>query len=333
MPRSSEAPFISIVVPVFNEAENIRPLAEELQKILEKFKRYEIIFVDDGSADGSLETLRDLARRDERLRYLSFSRNFGHQAALRAGLEEASGECVVTMDGDFQHPPELIPSMVEAYEEGFDIVSTRRLDGGKSGGARVSLLKRATSSLFYSLINALGDVRIEPGAADFRLISRKACDTVLAMREQNLFLRGAFPWTGLPSREIAYSPKPRRSGKTKYSFAKMLSLALDGITSFSVKPLRLTSFAGLAFSIAGFIYAIYALAIRLFTDKSVGGWASILISVLIIGGLQLLSLGIIGEYLGKLFIEAKRRPPFIVKESSAPAKPARPPRRENGEER
>jgi len=324
-----DRPFLSVVIPAYNEKDNIAPLAAAIGEVLPRDMTRELIFVDDGSSDGSLETLRSLAASDRTLRYLSFSRNFGHQAALRAGIEAARGECTIMMDGDFQHPPALIPDLIAAYRRGFDIVQTKRLDDaapasdtatndGRSvkPGKRVSLGKRLSSRLFYALVNALSDTKIEPGTADFRLLSRRAREAVLALREHNLFLRGALPWIGLPTTIIDYVPAERRSGESKYSLSKMFSLALDGITSFSTRPLRLTSFAGLLISGAGFAYAIYALVVRLFTDRAVEGWTSLLISVLIIGGIQLLSLGIVGEYLGKLFLEAKGRPHYIVAESS-----------------
>lgn len=319
---------VSVVIPVFNEEGNIEALAEALDAALATEGEghrplaaggYELVFVDDGSSDRSLFILRGLAGKDRRVRYISFSRNFGHQAALRAGLEAAGGECVVMMDGDFQHPPSLVPALIAEYERGFDIVATKRVEpdaAGQGNRERTPLVKRLTSRLFYALANKLSDTKLEPGSADFRLLSRRARDVLLSMKEHNLFLRGAIPWTGLPSTEISYTPDRRRSGETKYTFSKMLSLALDGITSFSVKPLRLTSFAGIFISGIGFAYALYALIIRLATDKTVEGWTSILISILIIGGIQLISLGIIGEYLGKLFMETKGRPHYIVKEAS-----------------
>jgi len=327
---------VSVVIPVFNEEGNIEALASALAETLAgalgaalaaggegcppmAAGGYELIFVDDGSDDRSLFILRGLARKNQRVRYISFSRNFGHQAALRAGLEAAQGECVVMMDGDFQHPPSLVPALIAEYERGFDIVSTKRVEpnaAGQGSRERTPLVKRLTSRLFYALINKLSDTKLEPGSADFRLVSRRARDLLLSMKEHNLFLRGAIPWTGLPSTEIPYTPDRRRSGETKYTLSKMLSLALDGITSFSVKPLRLTSVAGAFISGLGFAYALYALVIRLATNKTVEGWTSILISILIIGGIQLISLGIIGEYLGKLFMETKGRPHYVVKEAS-----------------
>lgn len=307
---------LTVVIPVYNEEENLQPLARTLMEVLAGQPAFTILFVDDGSGDGSLALLKKMAAQDKRIAYLSLSRNFGHQAALRAGLEVAQGDCVVTMDGDFQHPPELIPSMIEAYRKGFDIVATRRLDAAPDGDKGLAPGKRLSSRLFYALMKVLGDVKIEPGSADFRLLSRRAVKALLSMPERTLFLRGAVPWIGFPSTELSYRPGNRRSGSSKYSFSAMLSFALDGITSFSVKPLRLASMFGCLISAAGFSYALYALIVRLFTDKTVEGWTSLLISVLIIGGIQLIFMGIIGEYLGKLFLEAKHRPHYLVKERS-----------------
>jgi len=307
---------LTVVIPVYNEEENLQPLARTLMEVLAGQPAFTILFVDDGSGDGSLALLKKMAAQDKRIAYLSLSRNFGHQAALRAGLEVAQGDCVVTMDGVFQHPPELIPSMIEAYRKGFDIVATRRLDAAPDGDKGLAPGKRLGSRLFYALMKVLGDVKIEPGSADFRLLSRRAVKALLSMPERTLFLRGAVPWIGFPSTELSYRPGKRRSGETKYSFSAMFSFALDGITSFSVKPLRLASMFGCLISAAGFLYALYALIVRLFTDKTVEGWTSLLISVLIIGGIQLIFMGIIGEYLGKLFLEAKHRPHYLVKERS-----------------
>lgn len=307
---------LTIVIPVYNEEENLSPLAQAIIRVMAEQPSFTILFVDDGSEDASLKLLKNMASQDSRITYLSLSRNFGHQAALRAGLEAAEGDCVITLDGDFQHPPELIPSMLEAYRQGFDIVATRRLDAVAGPGKGLGPGKKLSSWLFYSLMKWLGEIKIEPGSADFRLLSRRAVDGLLSMPERTLFLRGAVPWIGFPSTELSYKPGERRSGKSKYSFTKMLSFALDGITSFSVKPLRLASMAGCLISAVGFLYALYALIVRLFTDKTVEGWTSLLISVLIIGGIQLVFMGIIGEYLGKLFLEAKHRPHYLVKECS-----------------
>lgn len=304
---------VSVVLPACDEAENIPEMTARLSAVLRTKGDYELIFVDDGSRDASLPLLRSMSASDTRIRYVSFSRNFGHQNALRAGLERARGEVVAMMDADLQHPPELLSEMLVRLEQGFDIVGTLRMDGKSPAG-----FKRATSSLFYRLMNRLGDIRIEPGSADFRLLSRKAVDLLLSMPERNLFWRGAVAWTGLPTAMIPYEAAPRIRGRTKYGFRKMLAFAMDGITSFSVRPLRITSALGAAISFLAFLYALYALGMRIFTDRTVEGWTSILISVLLVGGLQLLSIGILGEYLGKLFMESKGRPPYIVREESPP---------------
>ncbi|MCX7028172.1 MAG: glycosyltransferase family 2 protein [Spirochaetes bacterium] len=306
---------VSIVVPVLDEKENLEPLAQAVDSALLPAWDYELIFVDDGSHDGSLEVLRHLVSGNRRLGYISFSRNFGHQTALKAGIEAARGGCVITMDGDFQHPPALLPSILEAWKPGIEVVATIRNEAPRGSSGRPSFLKRKTSRLFYALANAFSGQRLEPGSADFRLLSRKAADIIVSMRERELFLRGAVPWMGLPTATVTYEAAPRRSGSTKYSFAKMWTLALDGMTSFGVRPLRLASIAGAFISLAGFVYALYALCMRLFTSRTVEGWTSLLVSVLIVGGIQLLCLGLVGEYLGKLFIEAKGRPGYIVKES------------------
>lgn len=313
MPDGAAArPYISVVVPSFNEAPNIPLMAERLGAVLEGLGTWEVIFCDDGSTDGSLELLRALHASDPRIRYCSFSRNFGHQNALRAGLERARGQAVASLDGDLQHPPELLPELLARLREGFDIVYTVR-----APARGLSLFKRLSSRGFYGLMNALGDVRIEEGAADFRLLSRRAVEALLRLTEQGIFWRGAVPWVGFRQCAVRYEPAPRLHGTTKYSTRRMLRFALDGITSFSLKPLQLTTMAGLLSSGFAFLYAVYALVMRLWSDRTVAGWTSILISVLFIGGIQLISLGILGEYLGKLFMEAKGRPHYIVAEESA----------------
>jgi dolichol-phosphate mannosyltransferase len=304
-------PYISVVIPSFNEDPNIPVMVERLKAVLSGLGSWEIIFCDDGSRDNTLEIVRTLRAADRRIRYVSFSRNFGHQNALRAGLERARGELVVSMDGDLQHPPELVPDLVARQREGYDVVYTIR---GKEKGQ--SWFKRLSSGFFYGLVNVLSDVRIEDGTADFRLLTRKALDALLAFREHGVFWRGAVPWVGFRQYGLVFEPSPRLYGQTKYTLRRMFRFAMDGITSFSVKPLHLTTMAGVACSALAFVYALYALGMRLFSDRTVEGWTSLLISVLFIGGIQLISLGILGEYLGKLFIEVKGRPHYIVTEES-----------------
>lgn len=306
---------ISVIIPVFNESGNIIPLTTKLNKILNEFPNRQILFIDDGSTDDTLQILRQLHQQDNRIQYISFSRNFGHQHALRCGIEHADGNCVISMDGDLQHPPDLIPEMIKKWQEGFDIVYTQRIE--EQG---IKSFKKITSALFYKLMNSLSDVTIEPGTADFRLLDARVASLIRNSHEQNLFIRGFVSWLGFKQYKITYSAAPRHSGTTKFSFRKMLSFALNGITSFSIKPLRFSIFAGIFISIMAFVYAMYAIILYLFNpEKAVPGWASVLVSVLFIGGIQLLFLGVLGEYLGKLFMQAKQRPGYVIKETSTHA--------------
>lgn len=302
---------VSIVIPCYNEEGNIPLLHERLSRLLASQQDYEIIFVDDGSSDATLTRIWGLSQQDGRVRYISFSRNFGHQNALKAGLDGASGDCVISMDADLQHPPELIDRMLEKWREGYDIVYTIR-DDSRDG----NLFKKITSRLFYALINRFVDFKIERGAADFRLLDRRVVDVVRNFNESFLFFRGLMGWLGFRQFGISYTPGVRYAGHTKYSLRKMLSFALAGITSFSVKPLHFATVAGFLLSGMAALYALYAIYVYLFTNDAVAGWTSVLASVLFIGGFQLIILGIIGEYIGKMFVEIKGRPSYIVKESN-----------------
>ena len=306
---------VSVVVPAFNEEGNIGPLTEKLVDILKRYRDYEILFVDDGSKDGTLERIKKLNRKNHRIRYLSLSRNFGHQNALKAGLDNASGDCVITMDADLQHPPEMIPQLVEKWREGYDVVYTIRKDD-----PNLSLVKRKTSGMFYTLMNWLSDIRIPKGAADFRLLDRAVVDVLKDVKESYLFFRGMTAWLGFKQYAVEYTPDQRFSGQTKYSLRRMVGFALTGITSFSLKPLRLSILLGVFLALLAFVYGIYAILMGLFSDQVIPGWSSVLVSVLFIGGIQLVVLGIIGEYIGKLFMESKRRPHYVIKEKSGTGK-------------
>jgi glycosyltransferase involved in cell wall biosynthesis len=299
---------ISIVVPLLNEEGNISVLYESLVNVLTTITTdFEIIFVDDGSKDSSFEKITSISNSDNRVLGISLSRNFGHQIAITAGLEHSCGEVVITMDADMQHPPELIPSLVEKYKEGFDIVNTIREESEDAG-----VFKKVTSKWFYSIINKLADIRIEPASADFRLMNRKTVEAFLQIKEKNRFTRGLISWMGFNQAHITYKASTRFSGKTKYSITKMFGFAADGITSFSAKPLRISFYTGLIVSFIGLLYAVYAI-VEYFNNKTIPGWTSILVSILIIGGIQLISIGIIGEYLARVFNEAKNRPLYLVK--------------------
>ena len=300
---------LTIIIPCFNEQDNVVPIYNELLNHPRSLN-YEILFVDDGSTDKTLENITALAEKNKRVRFISFSRNFGHQNALKAGYDHAQGDCVLTMDSDLQHPPSLIPQMLEKWKEGYEIVSTKRDDRKNIG-----LFKRFTSYIFHKLLNLFSDTPIERGAADFRLVDKKVVVELRKLNEHYLFLRGLVSWLGFKQCFIDYIPNKRHAGHTKYSVRKMFSYASAGITSFSTKPLKLSIFFGFIFAIIAFIYGIYALYEALFTENTITGWTSVIVSVLFIGGVQLVMIGILGEYLGKLFMENKRRPNYIIRES------------------
>jgi dolichol-phosphate mannosyltransferase len=298
---------LSIVIPSYNEEGNIAPLFGQIREALSGID-FECIFVDDGSSDGTFEAIRRLAAEDERVHGISLSRNFGHQTALTAGLQQAKGDLVVMMDADGQHPPQVILQMLEEQKKGFEIVNTRRVDTAGAGAG-----KKLSSNLYYKLINLLSDVRIEPASSDFRLMTRKAVDAFLKFEEKERFTRGLVSWMGFKQSIIAYKAPERMSGKSKYTLGKMIRFAFVGITSFSSKPLKFSMYAGIFSLIFGFIYSVYII-IRYVQGNTITGWASMMMVILFLGGIQLLSLGIIGEYIAGIFNEAKRRPLYFIKD-------------------
>jgi dolichol-phosphate mannosyltransferase len=315
MPPARHNPFCSIVVPVFNEADNVGPLAERLAAVLESLNEpHEIVFVDDGSRDDTAARVRQLAERMPAVRLVRLSRNFGHQAALVAGMAAARADVVITLDGDLQHPPELIPDMVARYRAGAEVVQTIRRQPMDR-----SRLKRLTSRLFYRVLSRIASVRVTPGAADFRLMSREALNAFLACSERNRFNRGLVQWIGFEYCEMPYDAAQRGSGESKYSLRAMLRLAADAIFSFSGWPLRFAGLAGVVASVGAAAYLLFVLWARFFTDRAREGWSSILATVLILGGVQLIVLWIMGEYLSRLYDEAKQRPLFIVRRSPTAA--------------
>ena len=301
---------ISIVVPIMNEEGNIDILIKKINDVMSNHD-WEVLFVDDGSKDKTFDVIKGQAALNKKIKYISFSRNFGHQNALRAGFDFADGNCVICMDGDMQHPPELIPQMIDKWQEGYDIVYTIRNDD-----PRTSFMKRKTAAIFYGIMNKFSDIKIDQGAADFRLVDRKVADVIKTIREENLFMRGMISWLGFKQYGIKYNPEERHWGKTKYTFKKMVKFAIAGITSFSVRPLHMSTICGYIIAFFAFLYALYAVFVRLFTENTVSGWTSVLVAVLFIGGIQLISIGILGEYLGKLFMESKKRPSYIIREKN-----------------
>lgn len=302
---------ISIVVPVCNEQGNIPVLVDALQKVLNQQNyNYNIVFVDDGSTDATLALLKQRAGIDPTIFYISLSRNFGHQNALKAGLDMADGDGIIMMDGDMQHPPELIPIMLKLWEEGNDVVYTIRKDHKE-----MPLMKRKTSNMFYNLINNLSDIELEPGTADFRLMDKKVVAVFKEFKETDLFLRGLVKWMGFQQAGIEYEPAVRFQGKSKYTLKKMIRFALQGITSFSTKPLYIATYLGFSFSLISLLYIPY-IVYSYYFGHVISGWTSMIATIAFFGGLQLMILGIIGMYLGKLFLQSKQRPHYIVKESN-----------------
>ncbi len=304
------AALLTVVVPAYNEAESLPVLLERLEAVLKGIGPHEILIVDDGSTDGTLALLREKARTRPQLRWISLSRNFGHQNALRAGLDDARGDCVVTLDADLQHPPELIPELLERWAQGADIVYTVRSD------LNTSWLKRITAGWYYRLLGALSDHPPERGTADFRLLDRQVVEVVKNLSENALFLRGVMPWVGFQQAIVNYRPLDRYAGESKYTTLKMLRLALHGVTATSIRPLFLASMVGLFVSLFAVAFAIYAAYVRLVTGTAISGWASVIIFVGMLGGAQLLMIGILGAYLGQVLREVQRRPPYVIKESS-----------------
>ena len=308
-----ERPLLSVVVPCFNEDGCVGEMARRLHDALDPLDcDWEAIFVDDGSTDATAERLAELAASDPRIGFVSFSRNFGHQMALLAGMAKAKGHAVISLDGDLQHPPELIPTLVQHWREGYDVVYTTRV--GNEGHA----LKEVISASFYRLLRSLTGVDIPTGGADFRLLDRVVADALLACEERFVFVRGLVPWLGFRRKGVPYDARERFAGSTKYVFARMLRFALDGVFSFSTVPLRMISVLGVATVALGVLYGFYSIAVRLFTDSAVSGWTSLVVLVLVFSGTQLLSLGILSEYVGRIYEEVKRRPRYVVARSIEP---------------
>jgi dolichol-phosphate mannosyltransferase len=265
---------ISIVIPAYNEEGNIHVVINRLSEVLNTIGTYQIIFVNDGSSDNTLEELKKAAKEDSKIHFISFSKNFGHQAALKAGIDYAQGECIISMDADLQHPPSLIPEMINYWKEGYDVVYTQRQqDKG------ISFFKKITSKYFYLLLRKMSDVSIEEGTADFRLLDKKVADIIRQTNDPFLFIRGLVPWMGFKQKKIVYQPDERYSGTTKYTFKKMAAFAINGITGFSIKPLRFATFLGIIISLLAFVYGIYAIIVYFANAKVISGWASLLTSV------------------------------------------------------
>jgi dolichol-phosphate mannosyltransferase len=309
-PRSANRWLLSLVVPVYNEAEVLPAFYERTSRALTGLLdlEYEIVFVDDGSRDDSYGQLAAFASRDPRVRVLKFSRNFGHQIAITAGVDHARGDCVVVIDSDLQDPPEVIPQMVDKWRAGFDVVYGVRAERDGEGA-----MKLLTASAFYRLLNRLTSLQIPTDVGDFRLMSRRAVEELKQLREKDRFVRGLVSWIGFNQTGVSYHRDKRYAGETKYPYRKMIKFAFDGITSFSTVPLKLATWCGYGASMLAFLY-LASVFVQWMLDITVQGWATMMVAVLFIGGVQLICLGILGEYLGRIFNEVKRRPMYVVEE-------------------
>ena len=303
---------LSIIIPVYNEEKNLPVIYDRLLKVVAGLGvSYEIIFVNDGSLDNSIELIKGLSKENSNVKYIDFSRNFGHQVAVTAGLDICKGEATVIIDADLQDPPELILNLYQKLQEGFNVVyARRRIRKGES------FLKKLTAKVFYRLMDRITTIRIPLDTGDFRIIDRKIINTLKKMPEQQKYLRGQIAWTGFKQTFVEYDRDERLQGKTGYTYSKMLRFAFDGITSFSNFPLKFASFLGFTFSGISFILILFALYEKIILHNTVRGWTSLILVVLFLGGIQLLSIGIIGEYIGRISTNIRNRPLYVVNETN-----------------
>jgi dolichol-phosphate mannosyltransferase len=304
----TEPKSISIVVPVFNEEDNIEMFYQEVLKYMAPLPyKLDFLFVDDGSTDMSPFILERLVKNDARVRSIIFARNYGHQRAITCGMDYAEGDAVITMDGDLQHPPELLPKLIEKWKEGFDVVQTIRISTDD-----ISWLKNFTSDLFYKIMNVISNVHVNTGGSDFRLLDKKVIKSFRLFREQARFIRGMVSSLGYKRTQVEFIAPKRFAGISKFSPRKMLHFALDGITAYSKAPLRFAFYIGLIFGFLSLSLTLHVLYIKIFTYEAVPGWATISASILLLGGIQLVGMGIIGEYVGRVFEEVKQRPLYLI---------------------
>ena len=307
---------LSVVAPVFNEAELLPAFCDEMKRVLEEIgEPWELILVDDGSRDGSLEIMRAQHAKDPRVKTLSFSRNFGGQLAITAGLDYASGDAVVIIDADLQDPPEVVKQLYARWREGYEVVYAQR-----ASRAGETWFKKLTAALYYRVIRGIANVDIPLDTGEFRLLDRKAADALRGVREQHRYLRGLAAWIGFKTIAVPYERAARSAGETKYTMSKMVRLAIDGITNFSYLPLQLATYAGFAVAGVSLIGILATIFVRLFMGHELTGQATTLVAVLFLGGIQLICLGVIGEYLGRIYDEVKQRPLYLVGEALGFAK-------------
>ena len=303
---------LSVIIPIYNEQQIIHELYNRLQKTVSQISiNYEFIFVNDCSKDNSLMELMEISKQDSRVYFINFSRNFGHQIAVTAGLDASNGKAVVIIDGDLQDPPELITDLFKKYQEGYDVVYAKRKE--RKGE---SVFKKVTAKLFYLTLKRITTIDIPLDTGDFRLIDRKVVSYLNQMPEQNKFLRGQIAWLGFKQTEVLFDREKRKFGKTGYTFSKMLQFAMDGITSFSDKPLQIVTKLGFTISFFSFITILYAIFSHFVLERTITGWTSLIISSMFIGGVQLISIGVIGEYISRINKNVLKRPLYIVENTN-----------------
>jgi len=302
---------ISILIPCYNESASLPLLYDELMQVVHNQSDYawEILFVNDGSKDNTIEIIKQLRAKDERICYVDLSRNFGKEKAMLAGFDYVTGDCMIIMDADLQHPPDAIPKMLEEWENGYDDVYGKRVSRGKE-----SWLRKTFSLLFYTLLQKLTRVEVLQNVGDFRLLDRSCINVLKQLREQERYTKGMFSWIGFAKKEVEFETQDRIAGQSSWNYKQLVNLAIEGITSFTIAPLKISTFVGIIVAFLAFIYMIYVVIRTILYGDPVQGYPTLIIVILFLGGLQLLALGIIGEYLGRIFNETKKRPTYIAKE-------------------
>jgi len=308
--NSNRQPLISIVVPAYNEEAVLSQFHQTISKVLSQLPLdFEIVYINDGSTDGTLNIIKELGQSDNQVTLIDLSRNFGKEIALSAGLQNAAGDAVVVIDADLQDPPELIPELIREWQNGYDVVYAQRTH--RKGE---SLLKRTTAHLFYRIIQRISKISIPEDTGDFRILSRRAVNALNTLGEQHRFMKGLFAWIGYKQKAVQYQRDPRFAGETKWNYRKLWNFALDGITSFTIAPLKISTYLGLLTAASAFAYGIYMVINTLIYGNPVPGYPSLIVIVLVMGGVQLVAIGILGEYLGRIFNETKRRPLYFINE-------------------
>ena len=300
---------VTILVPAYNEEEVLHLLYDRLKAIMDTNANYdfEILFINDGSKDNTLNIIQELRQKDKRVCYVNLSRNYGKETAMMAGFDYAKGDCIIILDADLQDPPELIPQMLEYWEEGYDdVYAKRRSRKGET------FLKKFTSKMYYSLLQKVTKIEIQKDTGDFRLLDRRCVEALKQIRESQRYTKGLFSWIGYNKKEILFDRDPRAAGQTKWNYRKLINLSIDGLTSFTTEPLRLAAIIGILVSLVGFIYMLVIIIKTLVFGVDVAGYASTLVVILFLGGIQLIFLGVIGEYLGRAFYETKQRPLYFI---------------------